>query len=165
MATLILSRTWPGHPNTSVRNPRSASGPHSLPCHLAQWNCRQVRECEETEERGASGELQPALSAPSAYTPAPSMPPSCVRPPREWHPHLLPSLLPCPLAGPSFFNTILPPYLNSCHSGPVLAEKDTAVLGSSLSCPPPLPAWTSQGFSFAILSSTTMANNSNCSWC
>ena len=32
---------------------------------MAQWNCRQVRECEETEERGASGELQPALSATS----------------------------------------------------------------------------------------------------
>ena len=147
MATLILSRTWPGHPNTSVRNPQSASGLHSLPCHSSH----PIH--------------QPALSAPSACTPAPSMPPSCVRPPREWHPHLLPSLLPCPLAGPSFLNTILPPYLSSCHPGPVLAEKDTAVLGSSLSCPPPLPAWTSQGFSLAILSSMTMANNSNCSWC
>ena len=32
---------------------------------MAQWNCRQVRECEETEEHGASDDLQPILSATS----------------------------------------------------------------------------------------------------
>ena len=50
MATLLLSRTWPRHPDTSVRNPRSASGPHSLPSHSSHPN------------------LQPPLSSPSACT-------------------------------------------------------------------------------------------------